>query len=96
MLKNVAWVSYGVLVCPVVSCGFRDSSAQNHACVQGSTNGTNGIPISLNVLPMVPLVIPVRPVGQLKTYVTGTFFKALVAMDVTPYVPLQPSFRTEF
>ena len=28
------------------------------ACVHGSTNGTNGIQISFNVLPMVPLVIP--------------------------------------
>ena len=28
------------------------------ACVNGSTNGTNGIPISFKVLPMVLLVIP--------------------------------------
>ena len=34
---------------------------QNIACVQGSTNGTNGIPISFKVLPMVPLVIPLVP-----------------------------------
>ena len=27
-----------------------------HASVQGSTSGTNGIPISFKVLPMVPLV----------------------------------------
>ena len=27
-------------------------------CVQGSTNGTNGIPILFMVLPIVPLVIP--------------------------------------
>ena len=31
------------------------------ACVYGSTNGTNGIPISLKVIPMVPLVIPLVP-----------------------------------
>ena len=31
------------------------SSDVNIACVQGSTNGTNGIPISFKVLPMVPL-----------------------------------------
>ena len=30
-------------------------------CVQGSTNGTSGIPISFKVLPMVPLVIPMVP-----------------------------------
>ena len=33
----------------------------NTACVQGSTNGTNGIQISFKVLPMVPLVIPLVP-----------------------------------
>ena len=27
------------------------------ACVHGSTNGTNGIPISFKVLPMAPLVM---------------------------------------
>ena len=31
------------------------------ACVHGSTNGTNGIPMSFTVLPMVPLVIPLVP-----------------------------------
>ena len=31
------------------------------ACVQGSTNGTNGIPISFKVIQMVPLVIPLVP-----------------------------------
>ena len=37
--------------------GFSCDGAQKyHACVQGSTNGTNGIPISFKVLPMVPLV----------------------------------------
>ena len=30
----------------------------DNACVHGSTNSTNGIPISFKVLPMVPLVIP--------------------------------------
>ena len=33
----------------------------HNACVHGSTNGTNGIPISFKVLPMVPLVIPLVP-----------------------------------
>ena len=33
----------------------------NIACVQGSTNGANGIPVSFKVLPMVPLVIPLVP-----------------------------------
>ena len=38
------------------------------ACVHGSTNGTNGIPISFKVLPIVPLVIPlVQMVPLLKT-----------------------------
>ena len=31
------------------------------ACVHGSTNGTNGIPMSFKVLPMVPLVTPLVP-----------------------------------
>ena len=35
------------------------------ACVHGSTNGTNGIPISFTVLPMVPLVIPLAPMVPL-------------------------------
>ena len=30
---------------------------KNSACVHGSTNGANGIPISLKVIPMVPLVM---------------------------------------
>ena len=32
-----------------------------YACVQGSTNGTNGVPLSFKVLPMVPLVTPLVP-----------------------------------
>ena len=35
------------------------------ACVHGSTNGTNGRPISFKVLPMVPLVIPLVPMVPL-------------------------------
>ena len=35
--------------------------SNSHACVQGSTNGTNGITISFKVLPMVPLVITLVP-----------------------------------
>ena len=34
-------------------------------CVHGSTNGTNGGPISFKVLPMVPLVIPLVPMVPL-------------------------------
>ena len=34
----------------------------NYVCVNGSTNGTKGIPISFKVLLMVPLVIPLVPV----------------------------------
>ena len=37
---------------------------QYHACVQGSTNGTNGIPISFMVLPMVPLVFAIGTNGN--------------------------------
>ena len=35
------------------------------ACVHGSTNGTNGIPISFKVLPMVPLAILLVPMVPL-------------------------------
>ena len=40
-----------------------DTSRQrvNYACVQGSTGGTNGRPISFKVPPMVPLVKPLVP-----------------------------------
>ena len=37
----------------------------NNACVHGSTNGTNGRPISFKVLPMIPLVIPLVPMVPL-------------------------------
>ena len=37
----------------------------NIACVHGSTNGTNGRPISFKVLPMVPWVIPLVPMVPL-------------------------------
>ena len=33
----------------------------NVVCVHGSTNGTNGIPISFKVKLMVPMVIPLVP-----------------------------------
>ena len=33
--------------------------------ILGSTNGTNGIPISFKDLPMVPLVIPLVPMVPL-------------------------------
>ena len=39
-----------------------------YACVHGSSNGTNCIPTSFKVLPMVPLVIPLVPmVPSVKT-----------------------------
>ena len=41
--------------------GKLPSRATNIARVQGSTNGTNGIPISFKVLPMVLLVLPMVP-----------------------------------
>ena len=40
---------------------YRERTERKGACVHGSTNGTNGIPISFKVLPMVPLVIPLVP-----------------------------------
>ena len=43
----------------------RTEPYTNIACVHGSTNGTNGIPISFKVLPMVPLVIPLVPMVPL-------------------------------
>ena len=36
-----------------------------YACVHGSTNETNGIPISFKVIPIVPLVIPLVPMVML-------------------------------
>ena len=45
---------------------FRPKSIETiKACVHGSTNGTNGIPISFKVLPMVPLVKPLVPMVPL-------------------------------
>ena len=49
----------------MIKCSFRRKSSFREtiysACFHGSTNGTNGIPISFKVLPMVPLVIPLVP-----------------------------------
>ena len=47
----------------------------NSACVHGSTNGTNGIPISFKVLPMVPLVIPLVPMVPLVKTVGSQYFR---------------------
>ena len=33
----------------------------NNACVRGFSNGTNGIPLSFKVLPMVQMAIPFVP-----------------------------------
>ena len=52
----------------MATLGFRGTynpSTNYNACVHGSTNGTNGIPISFKVLPMVPLVIPLVPMVPL-------------------------------
>ena len=43
----------------------RIPNARIIACVQGSTNGTNGIPISFKDLPMVPMVMPMVPLGTI-------------------------------
>ena len=52
------------------NCGIENGCTKNLedtdiACVHGSTNGTNGRPISFKVLPMVPLVIPLVPMVPL-------------------------------
>ena len=43
----------------------QTATRQVYACIHGSTNGTNGRPISFKVLPMVPLVIPLVPMVPL-------------------------------
>ena len=43
----------------------------HNVCVQGSTNGTNGIPISFMVLPMVPLVMPLVPMVMVPLATNG-------------------------
>ena len=55
------------------------------ACIQGSTNGTNGIPILFKVLPMVPLAIPLVPMDD-----NGTIGSPLETNGTigTPMVPL--------
>ena len=47
--------------------------------VHGSPNGTNGIPISFKVLPMVPLVIPLVPM---------VMPMVPLALPIVPLVPL--------
>ena len=47
----------------------------DRACVHGSTNGTNGIPLSFKVLPMVPLVIPLVSMVPLVKTVDGQYFR---------------------
>ena len=39
--------------------------SEDNSCIHGSINGTNGIPVSFKVLPMVPLVIPLIPMVPL-------------------------------
>ena len=51
----------------------------NKACVQGSTNGTNGMPILFKVLPIVPLVIPLVPM---------VMSMVPLALPMVPLVPL--------
>ena len=49
------------------------------ACVQGSTNGTNGIPMSFMVLPMVLLIKPLVPM---------VMPMVPLALPMVPLVPL--------
>ena len=55
------------------------------ACVQGSTNGTNGIPISFKVLPMVPMVMQLVPLALPMVPMTPWYANASI---VKPMVQL--------
>ena len=62
---EISWVPFGV------SCGGQTGRLTNNACVHGSTNGNNGIPISFKVLTMVPLVktlVPMVPLEKKTDY----------------------------
>ena len=62
-------------VVPLIGCIFLNFSP----CVSsGFPNGTNGIPISFKVLPMVPLVIPFVPLVPFGTI--GTIGKPMVPL----------------
>ena len=50
------------------------------ACVHGSTNGTNGIPISFKVLPRVQLVIPLVPMVPLVKTVGSQYCRQLYSV----------------
>ena len=47
----------------------------NIACVHGSTNGTNDIPISFKVLPLEPLVIPFVPMVPMVKTVGSQYYR---------------------
>ena len=65
MVLLVPLVSQMVPLATNGTIGRTPNRATVIACVHGSTNGTNDIPISFKVLPMVPLVIPlVKTVGS--------------------------------
>ena len=54
-----------IVFCP----GSKVLELIDYMCVQGSANGTNGIPISFNVLPMVQYInIPRMSINSLKQY----------------------------
>ena len=55
-------------------CVYKD-----FAYVHGSTNGTNGIPMSFKVLSMVPLVVPLLPM---------VMPMVPLALSMIPLVPL--------
>ena len=64
-------------VCPT-------SRASATACVHGSTNGINGIPISFKVLSMVPLVIPLVPMVPLVKTVGSQYFRQFTVRAKLP------------
>ena len=57
-------------------------AAANIASVHGSTNGTNGIPISFKVLPLVPMVMPMVPLALPMVPLVSQWYIG------TPMVPL--------
>ena len=58
--------------------------SEDNACIHGSTNGTNGIPVSFKVLPMVPLVIPLIPMVPLVKTVGSQFCRQSTVLTKLP------------
>ena len=71
----------------MIKCSFRRKSSFREtiysACFHGSTNGTNGIPISFKVLPMVPLVpmIPLLNTDGSQYYKQTTVWAKLPTLE---------------